>query len=72
MIARLSAYSQASPRHPGCYGAGMAADKRFVYVLGNANLTLAYYVGLVSDVHARDSSLEVHSSDASPVRTTGS
>jgi putative endonuclease len=31
----------------------MSADKRFVYVLRNAGVRPAYYVGLASDVHAR-------------------
>jgi predicted GIY-YIG superfamily endonuclease len=31
----------------------MVTVKRFVYVLRNANLNTAYYVGLASDVNAR-------------------
>ena len=39
--------------HVDCLSDGMAGDKRFVYILNNADRGPHYYVGLTSDVDAR-------------------
>lgn len=40
----------ATARHLDCHRRGMAGDKRFVYVLRNADQSPKFYVGLTSDV----------------------
>ena len=44
---------RSSPGHLDCQRRDMAADKRFVYVLRNADRITQFYVGLTSDVNAR-------------------